>query len=68
MEVILMSYYGGYAPYVSVAEKREKAKKSIEKLKKKNPNLSPVIITGTKLSVTWWGSAWNKNLESYSDY
>ena len=63
-----MSYYGGYAPYVSVAEKREKAKKSIDKLKKKDPNISPVIITGRTLAVTWWGKSWNKNLESYSDY
>jgi len=63
-----MSRYGGYAPYVSVAERREKAKKKIEKLRKKNPNISPVIITGTKLATTWWGNSWNKNLESYSDY
>ena len=63
-----MSYYGGYAPYICVAERREKAKKKIEKLRKKDPNISPVIITGTKLATTWWGNSWNKNLESYSDY
>ena len=60
-----MSYY---PKYVSVAEKKEKAKKSIEKLRKKNPDISPVIITGRKIAKTWWGEAWNKNLEKYSDY
>ena len=62
-----MAYFG-FAPYVPVAEKREKAKKTIEKLKKKDPSISPVIIEGRKIALTWWGKAWNDNLESYSDY
>jgi len=60
--------YGGYAPYVSVAEKKAKAKKMLAKLKKKNPDLQPITIEGTKIAKTWWGMAWNKNLESYADY
>lgn len=63
-----MSYYGGFAPYVSVAERKEKAQKKIEQLRKKNPDISPVIITGRKIAKTWWGEAWNNNLERYSDY
>jgi Uncharacterized conserved protein len=63
-----MSRYGYFAEYIPVAEKRERAQKSIEKLKKKNPNISPVIITGRKIARTWWGESWNDNLESYSDY
>jgi uncharacterized Zn finger protein len=63
-----MSYYGGFPKYVPVAERKEKAQKSVEKLKKKTPNISPVIIEGKKIAKTWWGEAWNKNLESYSDY
>ena len=39
----------------------------IAKLRKKNPNIKPVEITG-KLAKTWWAQAWNRNLESYSDY
>lgn len=62
-----MGFYG-FAPYVSVAEKRKNAEKTIKKLKKKNPDISPVIIEGRNLSNTWWGKAWNKNLESYADY
>lgn len=63
-----MAYDDEFYEYVPVSEKRRLAQKSIEKLKKKNPDLSPVIITGKKLAVTWWGKAWNDNLESYSDY
>jgi len=65
-----MAYYSDsdYPEYVSVAEKRRKAQKSVEKLRKKNPDISPIIITGTKITKTWWGKSWNDNLESYSDY
>ena len=62
-----MSYYG-YPEYVSVSEKKEKAKKSLAKLKKSNPDISPVIIEGRSIANKWWGKAWNKNLESYADY
>lgn len=63
-----MAYYSEFPEYVSVAEKRRKAQKSVEKLRKKNPNISPVIIAGTKITKTWWGKSWNDNLESYSDF
>lgn len=63
-----MAYYNGFPKYVTVAEKRQKAQKSVEKLRKKNPNICPVIIAGTKLTKTWWGKSWNDNLESYSDF
>lgn len=62
-----MGYYGFYE-YVPVAEKREKAKKSLEKLKKKNPDILPIIIEGRTIASKWWGKAWNKNLESYADF
>jgi uncharacterized Zn finger protein len=61
-----MGYYG-YPEYVPVAKKKENAQKSIEKLRKKNPNISPVIIDGKLIAEKWWGKAWNKNLESYAD-
>lgn len=62
-----MGHYG-YSEYESVADKKAKALKSIEKLKKKNPNIEPVIIEGRTLAKSWWGKAWNLNLESYADY
>ncbi len=63
-----MSFYTSFPEYVSVAEKKRKAEKAREKLKKQNPNLSPVIINGTSIAKSWWSKAWNTNLERYSDY
>jgi uncharacterized Zn finger protein len=60
--------YGYYPKYVTVAEKRAKAQKKIKQLRKKTPDIRPVIIAGKALAETWWGKAWNKNLESYADY
>ena len=60
--------YGYYPKYVSVAAKRAKAKKKIKQLRKKNPDIRPIIIEGKALAKTWWGRAWNTNLESYADY
>ncbi len=60
--------YGYYPKYVSVVEKRAKAQKKIKQLRKKNPGIRPVILEGKALATTWWGKAWNKNLESYADY
>jgi uncharacterized Zn finger protein len=60
--------YYGYPKYVSVAEKQAKAEKKLAALKKKNPGIQPVVIQGQALAKTWWGKAWNKNLERYADY
>jgi uncharacterized Zn finger protein len=63
-----MGYYSYYPPYVSVTEKKEKAQKKLALLRKKDPNIQPVVIEGSMLAKTWWGKSWNKNLESYADY
>lgn len=63
-----MAYWQSYPEYVPVAEKKAKAEKARKALAKKRPDLKPVIIEGTKLARTWWGKAWNRNLESYADY
>jgi len=60
--------WGYYPEYVPVEKKRADAEKALTKLKKKNPCINPVVIEGTKIAKTWWGAAWNKNLESYADY
>ena len=66
-----MGYYGGYGGfprYVSVAEKRARARRKLEQLKKKHPGIRPVVIEGNTLVRTWWGKAWNGNLGKYADY
>lgn len=60
--------YGRFPKYESVAEKKEKANSSLIKLKKKNPDIEPVILEGRALAKNWWGKTWNLNLESYADY
>jgi len=62
-----MSYWG-YPRYVSVAEKKAKAEKKLKQLRKKNPDIQPVVIEDNILARTWWGKSWNKNLERYADY
>lgn len=58
----------GYYQYKPKKKASVDIAKQIAKLAKKNPGISPVIIKGTKIATTWWGIAWNKNLESYADY
>lgn len=62
-----MSRYG-FPKVETVSEKKIKAAIAVEKLKKKDPEIEPVIIEGTTLAKSWWGKAWNLNLESYADY
>jgi hypothetical protein len=60
--------YYGFGRSESVAEKKAKAIKKISALRKKGKNISPVIIEGRKIAKSWWGRAWNSNLELYADF
>jgi uncharacterized Zn finger protein len=60
--------YGGWAPYVPVAERRRRAKKKMEALRKKGVDVQPVEIEGRKIATSFWGEAWCDHLESFSDY
>lgn len=62
-----MSYYG-WAPYVTVAERRANARKALEKLKKKGLKVQPVELTGRKIADSFWGKGWCDHMESFSDY
>lgn len=58
----------GFYDYIPISKKKENAQKALNKLKKKNLNILPVIIEGRKIAKTWWGISWNENLDSYEDY
>ena len=58
----------GWAPYVPVAERRRKALKKMESLRKRGQAIFPVTVDGRTIAKTFWGKAWCENLESYSDY
>jgi uncharacterized Zn finger protein len=61
-------YNGGWAPYVSVAERRRRAAKKMEALRKKGLDVQPITITGRDIAQSFWGEAWCEHLESFSDY
>ena len=64
-----MSWYGEWAPYVPVAQRREKAAAHAAKLaKKEKRELCPVKAGGRKMCNSFWGQAWCENLERYSDF
>ena len=60
--------YGGWAPYVSVAERRRNAMKKMDALRKKGVDVQPVTIEGRKIASSFWGEAWCEHLESFSDF
>lgn len=62
-----MSGYG-WGAYVSVAERRRKAERAMEKQRKKGLPVSPVILSGRTIAGTFWGKAWCENLERYGDF
>jgi len=62
-----MSYHG-WAPYVPVAQRRAKALKQLEKMKKKGLNVQPVLLSGRKIADSFWGKGWCDHMESFSDY
>lgn len=62
-----MGWYG-FAPYVSVAQRRANAEREMAKLAKKGQVVTPVKIASRQITSTFWGKAWCQNLESYSDY
>ena len=55
--------------YVSVAERRQKAKRKLAELRKTGHNIKPIEIADRRIiAYTFWGNAWCENLEIYSDY
>lgn len=58
----------GYGNYVPAAVKKARLEKKLERMKKKNADLAPIQVSSRKLANTWWGIAWNTNLERYADY
>ena len=63
-----MSWHYGWAPYVPVAERRRKAQKKMDSLRKKGIDIQPVEIEGRKIASTFWGKAWCDHLEAFSDF
>ena len=62
-----MGYYD-WPAYVPVAQRRAKAEKQLEKMKKKGVAVQPVALSGRKIAASFWGKGWCEHMESFSDY
>jgi uncharacterized Zn finger protein len=51
-----------------VAERRAKAAKKMDKLRKQGVNIQPVVIEGKTIAKSFWGKAWCAHLDSFGDY
>lgn len=61
--------YGGWAPYVPVAERQAKARKMMNKLRKQGVEIQPVEkISGRIIARSFWGKGWCDHLDSFGDY
>ncbi len=58
----------GWPEYVPVAQRRAKAQKQLEKMRKKGMNVQPVQLAGRKIAASFWGKGWCDHMESFSDY
>ncbi len=61
-------YFGGWAAYVSMAERKRDSQRKLDKLAKQGVKCQPVQLEGRSIARTFWGKAWCTNLEAYSDY
>jgi uncharacterized Zn finger protein len=60
--------WGGFGGYTSVADRLERGRREAAKrLKRAGREPAPVVIEGKQLARTFWGKAWNENLERYAD-
>lgn len=58
----------GFRPYEPVGARRARAILKMARLTKKGPRAEPVAIVGRQITRTFWGNAWCRNLEAYSDF
>lgn len=55
-----------YGEYVSVEERKEKARKIIVKLSKKQ-EIEPLEYNSNKKDKVWWAEMWENNMKEYAD-
>lgn len=58
----------GFRPYVPVGVRRARAQRALPKRLGKGKTAAPVVGQGKQIAASFWGRAWCRNLERYSDY
>ena len=64
----MSEFYGGWRPYVPVAQRRAQALLQVEKLRKEGVDVQPVEVEGRTIARSFWGKGWCTHLESFGDY
>ena len=57
-----------WRPYVPVAVRHARARREMNRLRKKGKSIQPVEIEGRTIARSFWGKRWCDHLESFSDY
>ena len=57
-----------WRPYVPVAVRHARARREMNRLRKKGKSIQPVEIEGRTIARSFWGKRWCAHLESFSDY
>jgi uncharacterized Zn finger protein len=60
--------YSRWKPYVPAAARRQMAERTVAKMRKKGQTLSPLTASRGAIAKSFWGKAWCRNLERYSDF
>ena len=55
-------------PQMNAAEKRAKAAREAEKLRRDGKPLQPIVVEGRQIARTFWGKAWCDHIEQLSDF
>ena len=63
-----MGWGWGWRPYVPAAQKKARAAKWADKMKKEGKTVSPVRIEGRKIATSFWGKGWCDHMESFHDF
>src|SRR5260370_28911051 len=60
--------YFRWKPYVPAATRRHTVERTVAKMRKEGQTLSPVTASRGAIARSFWGKAWCRNLERYSDF
>lgn len=52
--------YGGWPEYVSVAERKRRALKKLNALRKRGEKCEPIALQGRQIATTFWGRLYSR--------
>ena len=65
----MISSFDEDTPHLSAAARKALAEQERKRVLAENPDFIPLRVTHTqKLARSFWGQAWNRNLDTYQDY